>query len=121
VRLLIVDDNQRARTFVRTLFAGCTSAIEECGDGAQALHSYERFQPDFVLMDLQMEGMNGMLATIRIRALYPNARIVIVTNHDDRSLRDQAEAAGAIGYVLKQQMTDLPQMLRGLSSPHSSL
>ena len=62
-----------------------------------------------------MPHMNGIVATERICREYPDARIVIVTNHDDSGLREAARAAGARGYVLKDNLLALRRLLRSLT------
>ena len=59
-------------------------------------------------------------ATREIRQLYPSARIVVVTDYDDQDVRDAASQAGACAYVLKQNLTDLPEMIRSIAGEKAS-
>lgn len=72
-------------------------------------------RPDLVLMDIMMPDMDGLEASRRIRAEFPDARIVIVTYYDDQGLRDAALAAGVSGYVLKENLLSLPDIISRLA------
>jgi DNA-binding NarL/FixJ family response regulator len=61
------------------------SEIEECGDGAEALDAYHRCLPDWALMDIEMDRIDGIIATREILLSYPRARVVIVSKYDDDS------------------------------------
>jgi DNA-binding NarL/FixJ family response regulator len=111
LKLLIVDDNTVVRSMIRRFLADLATEINETDDGESALDAYADFLPDWVLMDIDMKHTNGIVATARIRAAYPEANIVIVTNYDDDSLRERASAAGACGYVLKENLLALRSML----------
>ena len=84
--------------------------FSECADGADALRCYEANRPDWVLMDWEM-STDGLTATMRIIKAHPEARILIVTNHDDDGLRDAAIEAGARGVVLKDDLQMLHSFL----------
>ena len=113
LKLLIVDDKAQVRSMIRRFIGDLAAEISETDDGESALDAYAAFQPDWVLMDIEMKHTNGIIATERIRAAYPQANIVIVTNYDDDSLRERAMAAGARGYVLKENLLALRSMLTG--------
>ena len=95
MKLLIVDDNAAMRRMLRRLLGDLAGVTLECDDGAQAVEIYTRHRPDWVLMDIEMKGLDGLEATSQIRAIDPDARIVIVTNFEDASLRTAAAKAGA--------------------------
>ena len=111
LKLLIVDDNTVVRSMIRRFVADLAVEINETDDGESALDAYAAFLPDWVLMDIEMKHTNGIAATEKIRAVYPQANIVIVTNYDDDRLRERATAAGACGYVLKENLLALRSML----------
>ncbi|MGH9845623.1 MAG: response regulator transcription factor [Blastocatellia bacterium] len=112
MKLLIVEDNLPIRRLIRRLVGDLADEIGECGDGVEAEALYAELLPDWVLMDIEMPRVNGIAATRRIKAAFPEARIVIVTNYDDAALRAAALAAGACGYVLKENLLELRQLLR---------
>jgi CheY-like chemotaxis protein len=112
--VLIVEDNAGIRRLLRRTLLDSASAIWECGDGADALATYEDHRPDIVLMDIRMPKMDGLTATRKIREFDPSARVVVVTDYDDEDVRAAAFEAGACGYALKQQLSDVPRILSSL-------
>lgn len=115
MKILIVEDSPQMRRMIRDMVADMAEAIVECADGEEAVAVYEaqRFGgDDRVLMDLQMPGAGGLEATRRIRAAFPDAVIIIVTQYDDPHWREASAKAGACGYVLKENLFDLRQILQ---------
>jgi len=115
MKLLIVEDNPQMRWMIRAVVADLAEAVAECSDGDEAVAAYAAQQfgrDDRVLMDLQMPRVSGLEATRRIRADFPDAQIIIVTQYDDPHWRAAANQAGAVGYVLKENLLDLRQMLK---------
>jgi microcystin-dependent protein/CheY-like chemotaxis protein len=112
MKLLIVEDSISVRRLLRTLVAPLAEQIDECGDGIDAVSLYEIMRPDFVLMDVDLERMDGITATRKIIAVDANAKVIIVTNYDENDVRDEAKKAGAFGYVLKENLLDLLELLQ---------
>ncbi len=111
-KLMIVEDNPPMRRLIRRLTEDLFAEVSECGDGeAAAAALYESVRPDLVLMDIQMGEVNGIEATRLIISDHPEARIIIVTDYDDAALRRAAEEAGACGYMLKEDLLGLRQLL----------
>ncbi len=108
--ILVVEDNEAMRNLICESIQQKGDVFYECYDGAVAVSSFKRLKPDLVLMDIDLEGMNGILATRKIRAMAPDARIIIVTQYDSPAFRKAAEQAGAAGYVLKEQLDQLKPM-----------
>jgi CheY-like chemotaxis protein len=111
MKILIVEDNQAMRRLIRRTVAEVADEISECSDGATACSLYLQLRPDWVLMDIEMGEVNGLVATRQIKANDPHARIVIVTNYDDKRLRETARVAGACEYVLKEDLLSLQRIL----------
>ena len=88
------------------------SEFVECADGAEAVAAFARESPDWTIMDLAMEPMDGLEATSRIKAQFTNARIVIVTQHDSPPMRQAAGQAGALAFVPKENLSELFAILR---------
>jgi DNA-binding NarL/FixJ family response regulator len=107
--IMIVDDNTSMRRMVRQYLAGLFPAMEfvECGAGEDALSSYRVSLPDLTIMDIKMGQMDGIAATRAIRSAFPDARVVILTQYDDPDLRLEASNVGAVGYCLKDNLTDI--------------
>jgi CheY-like chemotaxis protein len=112
--ILIVDDNPAIRRLLRRAVHDTASDIWECSDGADALASYADHLPDVVLMDVRMPRLDGLAATRLIRQFNPRACVIIVTDYDDDDLRTAASGAGARGYTLKQNVTDLSLFIRSI-------
>ena len=111
IKLLLVEDDERVREMIRGIVSEVTESIFECGDGADAFARYTEINPDWVLMDLVMPLVDGIAATKQIIASYPEARIVIVTSYDSDIQRREALSAGACGYVLKENLLELLEIL----------
>jgi CheY-like chemotaxis protein len=115
MKLLIVEDNPSFRRLLRSVVAPLAEEVFECADGSEALAAYtaQGFSgADFVLMDIEMKGMDGLTATRQIRAADPMARVIIVTGFDESRLREAAQAAGACGYVLKENLLEVRRWLQ---------
>ena len=112
IRVLIVDDSQPIREFVRATLADAVVVVGECEDVADALEAYSLLHPDWVLMDIEMKVLDGIAATAQIIAAYPKAQIMILTDHDDAELRKAAFEAGAKRYVVKEDLVSIPEILK---------
>jgi CheY-like chemotaxis protein len=115
MKLLIVEDNAGIRRMLRRILADTASTIWECADGSAALAAYEEHQPDVVLMDVRMPGVDGLTATRQICAYDPSARVIVVTDYQDEDVKAAALDAGAREYVLKQEISGLPEVLASLA------
>jgi DNA-binding NarL/FixJ family response regulator len=107
MNILIVEDSPRMRRTIRSLVAGLVHEVFECEDGSQALAAYQAHRPDWVLMDIGLKEVDGIVVTGTLKAAFPEARVVIVTDYDDAGLRRAAQHAGACAYVLKENLFEL--------------
>ena len=115
MKVLVVEDNPQMRQLIHSVVADLADSVIECCDGEEAVAAYAAQQfssDDRVLMDLQMPRVDGLEATRRIRADFPNAHIIIVTQYDDPHWRLAATEAGARGYVLKENLLELRSRLQ---------
>jgi DNA-binding NarL/FixJ family response regulator len=80
--------------------------IGEAGDGETAWQQARECQPDIVIMDITMPGLNGVLATTRLKRACPQIKVLALSVHDDTSYLRQLLTAGAVGYVLKHAAAD---------------
>ena len=103
VRLLIADDHPVVRAGLRDMLSDepGLEVVGEASDGAEALASVEKLDPDVVLMDLRMPGVDGVEAITRITADYTGTRILVLTTYDSDADILLAIEAGATGYLMK--------------------
>jgi len=111
---VIVDDHPIVREGLRMILdrAEDCQLVGEATDGKQALQLVTETQPDVVLMDLRMPGMDGLEALKRIRQTWPQVAVLILTNYNEDDLMIRGLQAGALGYLLKD--TDLEQLLQAI-------
>jgi len=104
VRLLIADDHGVLRAGLIALLNGepGMEVVGEADDENSAVSLAVEKRPDVVLMDLSMPNTGGIEATRRIKQLVPEARVLILTVHEDKSLMQEAIRSGAMGYILKR-------------------
>jgi DNA-binding NarL/FixJ family response regulator len=103
IRVLLVDDHELAREAMRSVLSPEQGfhVVGEAGDGATAIRLVHELAPALVVMDVQMPGIDGLVATRTILAEQPGVRVVILTSYEQRPLVLEALRAGAAGYLLK--------------------
>lgn len=114
LRVLIADDHPLFRKGMRALLTATPGAevVGEATTGQEAIELAAALQPDVILMDLQMPGINGIEATRQILHTSPNIRILVVTLFEDDASIFTALRAGARGYILKDAQEE--EMLRAI-------
>lgn len=116
MKVLIVDDNPKVREVVRDYLPASVDEVYECDNGGEAFALYQKYLPDWVLMDWEMPEMNGITAIREIIREFPTANICMVTAFDDAEIRAEALAAGALRFVLKDNLFELEEMFRVTAS-----
>ena len=108
LRIFLADDHMVVRAGLKTLINGQPDmlVIGEAGDGETAWQQARECQPDVVIMDITMPGLNGVLATTRLKRASPQIKVLALSVHDDTSYLRQLLTAGATGYVLKHAAAD---------------
>ena len=103
IKVIVCDDQALIRDSLGMLLnlERNIQVVGSAEDGAEAVQLVALHQPDLVLMDLKMPGMNGIEATRRIRAQYPEVKVLVLTTYDDDEWVFDAIRAGASGYLLK--------------------
>jgi DNA-binding NarL/FixJ family response regulator len=107
MKLMIVDDHDGMRSMIRQLIAAPGDTVVECASGDEAMLALTDFKPDCVTMDVSMPGQCAFQTARDIRAAHPPVRVVFVSSHDQPDYRQAAQEAGAIGYVTKENLSDL--------------
>lgn len=124
MRVLIVDDHTLVRAGIRRLLESLAEVqvVAEASDGDQALAQAQLHLPDVVLLDLSLPGRSGFEVISELRRKVPQAKIVIMSMHDDASHVREALDRGAIGFVVKEAApAELELALRAAASGQTFL
>lgn len=112
--VLLVDDHELVRAGFRRLLEDGDKlvVVAEAGSGEQAVQDYAKFHPDVVVMDISMPGIGGIGAIERIIARSPEARILVLSVHEDGVFTSRALQAGAKGFIPKRSAPE--EMIRAV-------
>ncbi len=114
LRTLIVEDNrffrQTLRESLQEFFPGIV--IDEAVNGAEALQKVDASPPDLILMDLKLPGESGLGLTKKIKAIYPDINIFILTNYDTPECQIAASRYGADRFIAKDSLNRLEELMR---------
>jgi len=114
LRLLLVEDNnlfrQTLRESLRASFPEI--AIDEAANGVEALKRVNVFAPDLILMDIRLPGESGLALTKKIKAIYPDIIIFILTNYDSQECREAASRYGADRYIPKDSLKRVEELIK---------
>ena len=122
--IVLADDHRIVRQGLHALLKGEPdfNVIGEAGDGHEALELVRTLNPDVVVLDLMMRGLNGLEAARQINKQMPQIKIIILSMYDDEGFVLEALANGALAYVLKDAgYSDLVQAVREVAAGHRYL
>lgn len=104
IKILLADDHTIVRKGLRVLLEAeeYIKVLDEAEDGRDALKKTEKLQPDVVVMDIAMPGLNGLEATRQIKKHFPAVKILILSMHTTKEYVFQTLRAGASGYLVKK-------------------
>lgn len=107
-KIVIIDDHQLFREGVKRIldFEPSFEVVAEGDDGSEAIELVEQYQPDVIIMDINMPTINGVEATGSLIQKYPEAKVIILSIHDDENYVTHALRTGATGYLLKEMDAD---------------
>ncbi|MCP1143727.1 response regulator [Lysinibacillus endophyticus] len=107
-KIIIIDDHQLFREGVKRIldFEDTFQVVAEGDDGTDVISLYRDHLPDVVLMDINMPGKNGVEATADLIAEFPEAKVIMLSIHDDETYVTHALKSGALGYMLKEMDAD---------------
>ena len=114
--ILLVDDTALIRQTVRDLLEPLPAVrlAGEAADGETAVKMAIDLQPDVVVMDVQMPGLNGIEATRQIKEALPRTSIIGFSIQSDATIRREMHEAGAATFLAKERATELPQLIVSL-------
>jgi DNA-binding NarL/FixJ family response regulator len=118
IRVLIADDHAIVREGVRALLnlSEDIEVVGEAANGQEAIEAARALSPDVILMDIAMPGLGGLEATLEIRKENPAAKILVLTQYEDREYIRRFLKAGVSGYVLKKSAgSDLTATIRAVN------
>jgi DNA-binding NarL/FixJ family response regulator len=119
MKVLIADDSAAMRQCIKQMLLHADETLE-CNNGREAVRISAVEQPDWVLLDIEMPELDGLSAAREIKANWPEARILFVTAHDERRFRAAAAQMGAKGYVLKEHLEEINQIVGAAPSDRRS-
>lgn len=122
VRLVLADDHQLFREGVKRIInmENDMEVVGECGDGIQVIEMCNQLRPDIVLMDINMPVENGVVATERLKDIFPAIKVIILSIHDDESYVFETLRKGASGYLLKDMEAGaLIEAIRSVVAGHA--
>jgi two-component system response regulator DegU len=107
-KIVIIDDHQLFREGVKRIleFEKSFQVVAEGDDGTEAVRLVETYNPDVVIMDINMPQMNGIEATRELVEKFPDTKVIILSIHDDENYVTHALQTGAQGYLLKEMDAD---------------
>ena len=117
LRVVVAEDHRAVRKLIQISLKqdGRFDVVAETGDGLEVVELVRQLQPDVLVIDIRLPGLDGIQATRRIRAGSACAVIVMSMHDDDAHIYD-ALAAGARGYVVKSGINDLPEAISKVSN-----
>ncbi|MEU8181085.1 response regulator transcription factor [Micromonospora sp. NPDC049044] len=124
IRVVIVDDDPLVRGMLTLMLDGADgiAVVGEAADGATAITAVDRHQPDVVLMDIRMPGVNGITATERLRRRHRPPEIIVLTTFDTDEHVLRALRAGASGFLLKDTPPEqISQAVRAVAAGNPML
>ncbi len=100
-KILIVDDQPEVCEILRTFFEKWRYEIDTANSGKDALEKVKSWDPDLMLLDIRMPGMDGMEVLRKVRTSNPRMGVIMITAIQDEGVAAQAIAAGALDYITK--------------------
>jgi DNA-binding NarL/FixJ family response regulator len=111
MKVLIASDNPELRQMIKRFIRDIADEIEECAESEKILAAYGLFLPDWILLDIEMKKSGGFGTAQQVKQSFPNAAIVFLASFDDANLRTIANEIGAKGFVLKENLSILREVI----------
>ena len=117
MKIMIVEDNRRMRQMIKGILQQNIKQIKEiceCASGEEALDKHDSFSPDWVLMDIKLNKMNGLTAAEIIAKNNSQIKIIIVTQYNEAVYKNKAKEIGVRAYVLKDNLQELVTIIKNV-------
>jgi len=124
IRVLIADDHSLVREGIMAFlkFSEDIEVVAEAADGIEAIEKVKKHHPNVILLDVAMPRLGGFEAAIEIKKLYPDIKILVLTQYDDKEYISRFLKAGVSGYLLKRAVgSDLVSAIRSVNSGETYL
>ncbi|HEX9112895.1 MAG TPA: response regulator transcription factor, partial [Nitrospirota bacterium] len=124
IKVLIADDHALVREGIAAFLklSDEFEVVAEASDGLEAIEKTNKYQPDIVIMDINMPKLGGLEATIEIKKMRPETKVLVLTQYEDKEYITRFLKAGVSGYLLKKAVgSDLITGLRTVSRGDSYL
>jgi DNA-binding NarL/FixJ family response regulator len=104
IRVVVADDHVNMTTAIRSVLSGEFDVVAVVGNGSDAIAAVLALDPDVLVTDISMPGLDGLTATRQLKETNVRAKIIMLTMHEDTEFIEAALAAGASGYVTKARL-----------------
>jgi DNA-binding NarL/FixJ family response regulator len=120
LRILVADDHRAMLDSLVRLLSGEFEVVATASDGLTAVTTARQLEPDLLVLDIAMPGLNGIAAATRLKESGSTAKVVFVTNLHDREFVQGSLALGEVGFVVKDRLVaDLLPAIRTVLAGHS--
>jgi DNA-binding NarL/FixJ family response regulator len=117
-RIMLVEDDDGFRSSLASLLTSRFPGIllDEATNGTEAMEKVQSFLPHLIFMDIKLPDQNGLEITRRVKALYPEVNVIMLTSYDFPEYREAASASGAYGFLSKGSSTaeEIQDLVEGL-------
>ncbi len=116
-KVLIADDHALVREGIAAFLKLCDDieVVAEASDGLEAIEKTNKYRPDIIIMDINMPKLGGLEATVEIKKMHPNVKVLVLTQYEDREYISRFLKAGVSGYLLKKAVgSDLITALQAI-------
>src|SRR5262245_50147979 len=120
MKIVVADDSAEMRRLIRSLLPPGVEVIE-CADGLSALRAYREHSPGWILLDINMSPLDGLSVARALKARTPHSRIIMVTAHDEPRWRTAAARLGVCGFVLKDELARINQIIESFDTEPPAL
>jgi len=114
VQVMIADDSEAVRLTLKDIISvGNHELVAEAADGVETIEKFTASKPDVLLLDVAMPKKDGLTALKEIKKTHTNAKIIMITAHEDMTMVQDCVAAGALAYIMKP--FDVDKVLKSIS------